>query len=399
MNAPGLRASTPRVAVIGGSLGGLFAALALRRAGFPVEVYERSTRPLHGRGAGLRMQADMVQRLREAQIEVAASTLAPSRFRFLGLHNEVTYEEETEIRYTSWSRLYDLLLEALGRDRYHLGMNAVGLTQHPTGATVRFGDSSSYDADVVVAADGLTSDVRQWLAPADVPRYAGYVCWRGIVDQRELSAGTLRLLSDAGVYVMPERGHMSIYPIPRQGAGCDYNVVWYRVVPASLLPDLLVDSRGEQRQWSVPAGAVKHADIEALHAAATRELPDAAAEVIRKIPQPFIQVIVDVESSRMVHGRVCWIADAAFGGRPHLGAGTAKAAADAWTLASALAAHPHAADHALAEWEAGRMALGRRYVQTNRDLGDSLVAGDISPQEFTRRASWQKLLEAGDSRV
>jgi 2,6-dihydroxypyridine 3-monooxygenase len=43
----------PRVVVVGGSLGGLTAALVLRDAGATVDVYERSPAPLHDLGAGI----------------------------------------------------------------------------------------------------------------------------------------------------------------------------------------------------------------------------------------------------------------------------------------------------------------------------------------------------------
>src|SRR4051812_9342717 len=97
-----------RIAVIGGSLGGLMAALALGRAGFVVDVYERSKTTLQDRGAGLRVQADLRDRLRGAGIDVDASTNTRSseRFRFLGPDNRTEYEERTQITYSSWMRLY-----------------------------------------------------------------------------------------------------------------------------------------------------------------------------------------------------------------------------------------------------------------------------------------------------
>ncbi len=382
-----------RIAIIGGSLGGLFAALALQRAGFEVDVYERSKGTLQSKGAGLRMQADMQDRLRGAGIEVDANGLSPPLFRFLGPGNTVMYEEKANITYTSWARLYDMLLEAVGSARYHMDANARHIEQRPDGATIAFTDGTTVEADLVVAADGLSSSVRQWLAPQEVPSYAGYVCWRGVVPQDQLSAETRGLLHGAGIYVMPERGHMSIYPIPGQAAEPDYAIVWYRPVAPADLPALMVDRSGKQREWSVPAGWVKPSTIETLRADARRELPAAAAEVLLKIADPFIQVIVDVEASRMVRGRVCIVADAAFSGRPHLGAGTAKAAADAWTLAQALAGKPrNAVDAALAEWERERMDIGRRYVQTNREVGNALVEGRVTPEQFTSRASWERLL-------
>lgn len=386
-----------RVCVVGGSLGGLFAALALQQAGCKVDVYERSSRTLGDRGAGLRVQEDMVGRLRAAGIELEKSAISPHYFRFLGPGNEIVFEEATNITYTSWNRLYHLLLQALGPGHYHLGAQAQGLVQSKDGVRLEFTDRDAVECDLLVAADGLTSHIRHCLAPSQGPQYAGYVCWRGTVPKARLSPSTLRLLDDAGIYVMPAVGHISIYPIPSNTDvgpdACDYNVVWYRPVAHGDLAALMVDRTGHQRDWSIPAGAVKPADIAAMREAALQELPQAAAEVVTSITEPFIQVIVDVAVQSMVHGRVCLIADAAYGGRPHLGAGTAKAAADAWTLAGALSRHHGRVDMALREWSAIQSNLGRRYVEVNRHLGNDLVRGAISPQQFTSRSSWLKILK------
>lgn len=384
-----------RIAVIGGSLGGLMAALALMRAGFDVQVFERSRTTLQDRGAGLRVQEDLRRRLKGVGIDVDASTNTRSsaRFRFLGADNRVIYEESTQITYSSWMRLYSMLLDGVERERYHLDANAIRLEPLACGTRIHFSDGQTVDADLVVAADGQSSSIREWLAPGSVPRYAGYVCWRGVVQEAELSAASRALLDGDGLYILPVGSHMSIYPIPQKSGAIAYAMVWYRHVSESELSQLLIDKDGKQREWSVPAGWLHPGTVAALHGYARAELPALALEVVKQIAQPFVQVIVDVDTPSMLRGRVCIIGDAAFSGRPHLGAGTAKAADDAWTLASALAGTPRVAlDSALADWEQHRLALGCRYIELNRQVGDALLAGRIAPQEFTSRPSWEKLL-------
>jgi 2,6-dihydroxypyridine 3-monooxygenase len=70
----------------------------------------------------------------------------------------------------------------------------------------------------------------------------------------------------------------------------------------------------------------------------------------------------------MVFGRTCLIGDAAWVARPHAAAGTAKAAADGWALAGALATHDSIPE-ALAAWEPGQMELGRQLVERTRRIG------------------------------
>jgi 2,6-dihydroxypyridine 3-monooxygenase len=81
----------------------------------------------------------------------------------------------------------------------------------------------------------------------------------------------------------------------------------------------------------------------------------------------------------MAFGRVCLIGDAAWVARPHAAAGTAKAAADAWTLAEALEAHATVPE-ALAAWEPGQLELGRQLVERTRRIGSrSQVDGTWRP--------------------
>ena len=85
---------------------------------------------------------------------------------------------------------------------------------------------------------------------------------------------------------------------------------------------------------------------------------------------PFIQAVMDVESPRMAVGRVCILGDAAFSARPHVGAGTAKAAENAWTLAETLAVLGGDLTAALRAWSDHQTALGSGLVARARDIGD-----------------------------
>jgi len=98
-------------------------------------------------------------------------------------------------------------------------------------------------------------------------------------------------------------------------------------------------------------------------------------------PEPFVQAVFDLESPRMVFGRVCIMGDAAFCARPHVAAGTAKAAADAWGLRDALRQAEKLAP-ALAQWERQQLDLGRSAVARSREMGSrsqfegTMVPGD-----------------------
>jgi 2,6-dihydroxypyridine 3-monooxygenase len=108
-------------------------------------------------------------------------------------------------------------------------------------------------------------------------------------------------------------------------------------------------------------------------------LPAPIAGVVCSVAQPFLQVIYDIEVPRMAFGRVCLVGDAAFAVRPHAAAGTAKAAADAWALADALA-QEREVPAALSRWEPGQLALGRQLLERTRRIGRrSQVDGTWTP--------------------
>ena len=146
--------------------------------------------------------------------------------------------------------------------------------------------------------------------------------------------------------------------------------MWYRNVPEGpALDALMTDVSGSRRPLSVPPGAVRAEAIAELRDAAA-QLPPVLTEIVRGADQPFLQLIVDVEIPGMAQGRVCVIGDAAFAARPHAAAGTAKAAADAWTLHDAFVAADGDVPAALAAWEPGQLALGRGLVARSRRIGE-----------------------------
>ncbi len=108
-----------------------------------------------------------------------------------------------------------------------------------------------------------------------------------------------------------------------------------------------------------------------MREAAERLLPEQFRAVVRRIEQPFLQPIYDLESTGIAFGRAALIGDAAFVVRPHVGAGIVKAAQDAAALAAALEEHTDVAA-GLRAFEAQRIAEGRKFVAQARRLGSHL---------------------------
>ena len=110
-----------RAVVVGGSLGGLTAALVLRDQGWDVEVLERSAVPLQGRGAGIVLHPITVRYLVERVGKAIGDIGVPaSRLRYLVDDGSVAHERPCDFRSGSYFELYRGLLDALGTERYHL---------------------------------------------------------------------------------------------------------------------------------------------------------------------------------------------------------------------------------------------------------------------------------------
>jgi 2,6-dihydroxypyridine 3-monooxygenase len=363
--------------VVGGSLGGLTAALVLRDLGCEVDVFERSTAELESRGAGIVVLDATVRYFRErTDLDVGRITTSTGFLRYLGADGAVVYEEPRRYRYSSWHSVYRALLECFGRRRYHLGRQMAGLRQRDEEVEVRFADGAAAAYDLVVCADGITSGARAALQPRALPAYAGYVAWRGTVAERRLGRDAGDLLADSIVYQVLPGGHILLYPIPALDGSVEpgrrlANFVWYRNYRAGEeLDDLMTDRDGVRRDITLPPGAAGARHLGELRATAAARLAPQLAEVVHRTEQPFVQVIFDIEVERMAFGRVCLAGDAAFALRPHAAAGTAKAAADAWALAEALAATRGDVEAALPRWERRQLAVGRAVLERTRRNGD-----------------------------
>jgi 2,6-dihydroxypyridine 3-monooxygenase len=366
------------IAIIGGSLGGLTAALTLRDLGCAVTIYERSPKALVGLGAGIVLNPVTVRYLVERRgIDLNSISVRSRVVRYLNTQGEIAHEQAVNYRFSSYNALYRGLLDAFSSEHYLLGSNVEGFTTDGSGATISLTKGGTAHYDLLVCADGVRSAARKIIAPEAVSGYAGYVAWRGTIPPTRLSSATAQLLNNAICYYLMPNSHLLTYPIPMvdqadAGAAPHLNWLWYRNIPAGpALDALLTDRHGQRREVSVPADAVAPEQQARLQADAAH-LPPPLAELVAATETPFVQAIVDTEVERMVHQRACLIGDAAFVARPHAAAGSAKAAADAWALAEAVAACSGDLAMALASWQTQQLDLGRNVLARTRAVGQRM---------------------------
>ena len=369
-----------QVLVVGGSLGGLMAANVLHRAGHAVKVLERASGSLDGRGAGIVTHSGLLAALRAAGAAVD-DTLGVAVTHRVAL--DASGATVARTRYpqllTSWSRLYALLREALPADCLLPGHEVTAVAQHASGVEVVCADGQRFDADLLIASDGIRSTVRGLLAPEVQPQYAGYIAWRGVCEESVLSEHTRNTLFEFFGFGLPAGEQMIGYPVAGASNSVQrgerrYNFVWYRPVDEAVeLPRLMTDAKGVHHPAGIPPHKVAAAEVARMRDAARQLLAPQWAEVIDKTMQPFLQPIHDLQSDRIAFGRIALMGDAAFVARPHVGMGVTKAGDDALALVRAIHAHG-ATPAALQAYEAERLAPGQAVVARARQLGAYLEA-------------------------
>jgi 2-polyprenyl-6-methoxyphenol hydroxylase-like FAD-dependent oxidoreductase len=357
-----------RVAVAGGSIGGLCAGLALHGSGIDVNVYERHPGPMDTRGAGIVVQGELVQLLHTYGARSLPTTSCRVR-RYLDPQGGDGQVQSMPQAFTSWEAIYETLRAAFPKERYHMGAALVGV-KDPGGQQAVSAEIEGHghiETDVLVCADGAQSPTRHRLLPDVQSAYAGYVAWRGTLDEADAPKDLVSFFNDAFTFSEASSGgHILVYFIP--GAGADttpgkrrLNWVWYVTADQ--------DGDGRQHRASLPQGGAPQTTVRALVDRARREVHPKLAELVAATPDPFLQTIVDVVVPQTVFGRVCLLGDAAFVVRPHTAGAAAKAARDATVLATALKRTGQDVDAGLRSFEDMQLEYGRDLVGYGVALG------------------------------
>jgi 2-polyprenyl-6-methoxyphenol hydroxylase-like FAD-dependent oxidoreductase len=167
------RINAVRAAIVGGGIGGLAAAVALRRVGIETVVLERAER-LETVGAGLTLSPNAVRALERLGLVAAVRAASAGGRRLLVRAARgrtllrVELHEPLEMLGVHRADLQRILADVAGDVRL--------------GSEVADVEALAADADVVVGADGINSVVRAALHGAEPPLYAGYDGWRAVTD-------------------------------------------------------------------------------------------------------------------------------------------------------------------------------------------------------------------------
>lgn len=386
------QAASPRaatglnVAIVGGSIAGCAAAIALRRAGCEVTVYERSRGKLEDRGAGIGMPLALLHTLIErdfvdANIAHFQATKAPFVLRADAEHGghdrgRLLWEQPIAAAVTNWGIVYRHLRSRIPDAIYHQGQEVTAVSD-PGNATVsvHLADGHTAQFDLVVCADGQQSMGRRLLFPAQPLQYVGYILWRGLAEEQGVA--NVQLFENRVTWAVSDTGYCLLYLVPSRTEEVavgkrQVNWVLYENVTDTALPGVLTDAHGVVHPTSLPPGAASAAQVTYIHHRARQQSPGYVADAVCATPTPFIQAVFDLSIPHYRRGRLCLIGDASTLCRPHAASGAVKALTNAMALADALTT-PGTLDDALHAWDAVQSAEGRRLVTLGQVMGRAFV--------------------------
>jgi salicylate hydroxylase len=360
-----------KVVIVGCGIGGLALALALRKCKIDYEVLERAPE-LTFVGAGIQLSPNATRVLDWLGVleRLSPVLVRPGQHRFMDWQSgEVLLStplggvvEETFGSVYGHAHRADLLsafLETLGDDpQVRLGVDVASVGQDAQGGWALCADGEVVRGDVVVAADGVRSMVREQCFAPETPKHSGCMAWRGLTPADEIE--DLGFEQNSYIWMGPER-----------------SVVIYYVAGGQLLNWIGIGpSDGQTREsWStqgtVAQALAEYADWHPM-----------VRGLIERSAPPFKWALFDRDPlPSWVQGRIVLIGDAAHAMLPYHAQGAAQSIEDAWVLARALEREPHEIDGALAHYEALRQPRTRQVQEASRAAEHLFHLSDASAVE------------------
>ena len=370
------------VVIVGGGIGGLFAANALIAHGLKVSVYEQA--PALGEvGAGVFLTPNSVRQLERVglgpAVERWGARVGPGSHYFRHDGTVIAPVQVTDS--SGWNATFgmhradfiELLAKALRPGVVHTGHRCNSFTHDNDKACVSFANGNAAEADVVIGADGIHSELRPYVFPPSNPVFHGSVAYRGVVAHERIPQWP----TDRWLMWLGKGKHFLAFPVR---AGKLLNYVGF--VPTDL---------EMKESWSAPG------DPDVLRAEFAGWDPR-IEELLQQVEKTFRWALYDREPlATWTKGRLTLLGDAAHPMLPHLGQGANQSIEDGMALAtilsrasrktapSALIAYERLRRERVAQVQRGARENGMRYDSAYSDLG-------VRDAEITAHATFRKQL-------
>ena len=358
-----------KIAIIGGGIGGLAAALALIRQGIDVAVYEQAPE-LKELGAGVQISSNGTRVLHALglgpAIEKVGVIVAGKEIRLWSTGQTwklfdlgAVSVEHYGFPYMMFHRgdLHAVLLEGIRAampDAIHLNRKCVGVSQNANDVEIQFESGEPVVASIAIGADGVQSRVRAALFGADRPEFTGIVAWRGLVPRDRVPAG---IKLDVGTNWVGPGGHVVHYPV-RGGQLLNFVGLLERDdwrVESWTVQGTRDEFANDFRGW--------HADIHAC---------------IRSVDVPYKWALFSrPPMATWTQGRVTLLGDACHSMLPMLAQGAVMALEDGLVLARCVKKYGVAAE-ALQRYETARRERANRAVSGSAENAKRFHNSDLA---------------------
>lgn len=378
--------SGSRVAIVGGSIAGCAAAIALSRAGCEVVVFERSRGDLQARGMGIGIPVVAFEEfVSEGYLDRDMPAYRGNQRVWLtngpGM-GKIRWRQPFPALFTSWAVVWRALRSRVPEGTYRTSASVKRIEPDANGVIVATEDGWAERFDAVVGADGYRSLARGIVDPESQPAYAGYVVWRGDIELRELDEPGMITACYPG-------GHAIFYPMVGVNGGARVNWVAYGPIE---------ERYGFSEPQSMPPGTVPVELLDALQRTVDEHIPPHLAEIVSKTSgqDVSIQPLYDCASSTYVAGRVLLSGDAGAVARPHTGGGAMKAMQDCLALQRTCEKYDNWTD-VLSGYDEQRRPASNALVQLGQRMGRPLVTHSPAwdTMEETDFQAWYSATQAG----
>jgi salicylate hydroxylase len=374
----------PRVLIIGAGIGGLTAALALLRRGYPVVVFDQAP-GLSELGAGIQVAANGSRVLRQLGLSDELDGIGiiagkvdlrvwnrDERWRMQD-HGTAAAKYGAPHYTMHRADLQEMLRQAVLRadpNAIRLGMRCISFETSANGVTAIFANGERARGDALIGADGIHSGVRQTLFGADKAEFTGFMAWRGLCPKEKLPPALMR----HGGWIGPA-SHIMHYPV-RKGAMLNVIAVVER-------DDWQKESwydRGTHDEWI--------ADFPGWH--------EDARAMIASTAEPFKwALMVHWPLERWSVGNATLLGDACHSTLPFLAQGGSMSIEDGYVLARCFDEFDDI-ETALKRYEVARLERTKHIVlaavdQKDRLHGDALKNANTAKQHVDEKFSAERM--------
>jgi 2-polyprenyl-6-methoxyphenol hydroxylase-like FAD-dependent oxidoreductase len=391
-----------KVGIVGGSIAGCSAAILLGRQGHRVEVFERSSGGLVGRGGGIGTPGPVLEALIEQDIiDSDFPHLTGTAMPFIvktpehqKLGNK-PWELPLNLKAFHWAALWNNLRKRVPDDRYHQGYAVVNAEiSDPETVTLQFGNGSEDDFDLVLFADGYQSLGRKLLFPNIDLNYRGYMLWRGLLPESEHYDSAPLGSNVPRLSYTDTPGNLVLYFVPNHAGSIAVGeriINWAAYIPISDedLGAFMVDRDGKSHVGTIPPGRMRLEEENRLKQLMRNNLPTYYSDIITKTENTYVQLIYTVSLPAYHKGRICVIGDAGMVAQPFTGSGVFKGYNNIKDLILALKTHD-TIDIALQNWGYEQVQIGYRLLALGEQMEQAFIwnSVDLSKADAESTAAW-----------